>query len=348
MENRYTQSLKLLETVVTDNSNIKDYLVNPDSLNTFIESNNVKIGFSQIEDAYSLHNNAISQLSNKLGLPNAYMVNLHNGEQWQKELFTENVNLHLIHNNQKPVLLRTVNSQLKGYLSNSFERYNSIRVLGQFLESFKLNGMELREVYYDGITHFIELNNKNNLIMINNQPHYFGVQYRNSDFGRSALSLEIMLIKQICSNGMVMKNKLRQVHKSRTIEIGESFVLSADTMEKETQAKLSLIKDVANHLCSEEVQKEIVDIYTKASEVETEPEKVFKVLENIGASKGDIDFIQNLLIENNPNTGVVEGGIVVRTANAVSYMGNNISLDNAENVNRYKEMSGKLLQHFVS
>lgn len=347
--NRTELSKLLVERVLNDGLNVKDYLVSQKQLITKTDENvNVKIGIRNEDDySFDLHPNSITQISQKLNIPSKYLSSLAEGTKWEKELFATTLNEHFTNLAQsKPVLLRANENTLKGYLSNSFERYNSTSVLKQFLESFMLNGMIFHEAYYDGITYFIELRNDNNVIMLNNTPHFFGVQYRNSDFGRSALDIKLILIKQICSNGMLMKSALRQVHRSRAIEIGDSFLLSPETMEKETEAKVSLIKDIANYACSDEMISEIVNVYNKVNELDVSSENVFKTLENLGATKKDVDYITKLLIENKPETGVSDGNTIIKVANAVSYMANNELLEKAEVINRYKEMSGNLINYY--
>ena len=296
------------------------------------------------------HDNSIEQIGAKSDIPTAYLKKLHKGQEWQKNLFTRTLNDHFNYlNRNTPILLRTSKNKVKAYLSNSYERYNSIEVLKEFLLSFYREEMTVSHAYYDGITHFVELTNKSNPIIIFDQPHFFGIQYRNSDFGRAALDIKFMLIKQVCMNGMVMKTALRQIHKSRKMEIvGDSFQLSAETMNKETEAKKSLIRDIAKHVCGTEVRNELVAMYDKASAIDIAPEKVLKVLPSVGATQKDVEDIQNLLMGNLEHTGVREGGNIIRIANAVSYLANRYDNKQAESICKYREMSGKIITKFVN
>ena len=345
----------MIENIMADSQKLNDYLVPQHrisvSYNLTSSKPRMNVPINQYREVKSMniHTNAITQLGDKIGVPANYLKNLSEGQDWQKSLFSRTLNDHFSFlERQNPVLLRTNDYAVKAYLSNSYDRYNSVEVLGQFLTSFYNNGLELSQAYFDGIRYFVELTSKNNPIMIDNQLHFFAVQFRNSDYGRGALDIRFMLIKQICSNGMVMQSALRKIHRGRKMELpGDNFMLSEDTMKKETAAKKGIVRDVANYICSEKCVNDIISRYQKANDIEIEVSDVIEKLPSVGATKKDIDLIQNILMGNKAETGVQEGGNIVRVASAVSYIANRYDNTEAESINKYREMSGNLLMKFV-
>jgi hypothetical protein len=359
-----TLNSAILTNIAEDSQSLKDYIVPQNKLCICLKiENDIYTPSLQVPQSNEIsgnnnlytiiHSNAISQMGEKIGIPSGFINKLHNGDVWEKLLFQRILNDHFDYVNiNNPVMVRiSKNDSLnttKAYLSNSYERYNSFAVLTQFIQSFYNYGLSLSHAYFDGIRYFVELTSKNNPIMIDDQIHYFAIQFRNSDYGRGALDIRFMLIKQICTNGMVMQSALRKIHRGRKIDLpGDSFMLSEDTLHKETEAKKSLIKDIAGYVCSERCVNDIVAKLNKANGIDIPVENVIEKLPNIGATKGDIELVQNLLMNNNPKSGVCEGGNVVRVANAVSYIANRYSNTDAEAINKYREMSGNLIEKFI-
>jgi len=344
----------ILGQIILDNENLTDYLVPQKKLSVQTQIEGSPLIIYPLDsignvDNLSINKNAITQLGDKIKIPAAYLQKLHDGETWEKNLFATTLNDHFDFKKRRtPVLLRASQGELKAYLSNSYERYNSVAVLGQFLESFSNNGLTLSQAYFDGIRYFVEVTNKNNPFLIGGEPHFFSIQYRNSDYGRGALDIKFMLIKQVCTNGMIIKSALRKIHKGRQINIqGQNFQLSEDTLNKETIAKKAIVRDVANYICSPAAVDDIIQFYDKANNIDIKVEKVIEKLPSVNATKKDVELIQNILMRNDNKTGTTTGGNVIRVANAVSYIANTFDNDQCESINKYREMSGNLIHKFV-
>ncbi len=348
------ESSSVIQAIAKDSSNIQDFLLPQNKLN--IQSSELSqekpyLIFpvsSHGEDIALLHSNSISQMAAKLDVPSRYLNKLYEGDVWEKQLFTRTLNDHFDFTQKKNVLLRVNNGTLKAYLSNSYDRYNSLKVLNAFYEKISAKGFVLSQAYYDGIRYFIEVVNRNNMFQLNDQNHYFAIQFRNSDYGRGALDIQFMIVKQICSNGMIMKSALRKIHRGRQMDLpGNNFMLSQDTMEKETKAKSAIVRDVVNYITSDDCVNDIINLYRTADDQEVETEDVVKRLPNVGATKSDIEAIEKILMSNREETGTTSGGNVTRVANAISYIANTYPNEDAEKINGYREMGGKLLMSYV-
>jgi hypothetical protein len=351
-----------LERIIKDSSQIKDFLVPVKKLTVdsgihnevaeqipaiFFETSNNNTLDSQY---LTIHDNAIVQVGQKLNIPTQYLQRLKSGNDWEKVLFKNTLSDHFSfsqRNNEK-VLIRSNNGVLKAFLSDKYDRYNSVNVLSTFAEGMAINGFKINEAYYNGISYFIEYADKDHPIMLNNQAHWLGVQYRNSDFGQSALDIKLMLIKQVCSNGMTMSKIMRSVHKGRQLGFDDnnSFELSKETLDLEAKLKVSIVKDIIPQIVSEEARINLVEKYMKVDKIEIPVEKVIKQLPNT-VTKSDIESINKVLLENTIESGVRDCGNIIRVANAISFLANDFNNEQAITKARYKDIAGNLIEKFV-
>lgn len=75
---------------------------------------------------FSLHDNAIGQLAERMGIPQRYLRGLASGEPWAIALAAHLLNQHSDWTQRSRVLVRTVGQQVRGVLSDSYRRLNSV------------------------------------------------------------------------------------------------------------------------------------------------------------------------------------------------------------------------------
>lgn len=350
---------EMLEKLVTDASNIEDYLVTSKKLGVTNPKETEKNYKPEIilplsNEAFpdvttlKLSDNALSQISAKMNINSTYLRRLHSGSVWEQSLFTRTLVDHLDYKNPTDnFLLRTNNGILKGFLSDRYERYDSNEVLIGFLTKMKEHQFNINKVYYDGITYFVEMTNKNIPIMINDQLHWITVQYRNSDFGASALDIRMMITKQVCSNGMVLNSIMRKVHKGKELQANKDFKLSNETFRLEAELKKSILNDVIPQIVSEQNIIRIRSMFEEVNQIDVPVKSVIQKLPSIGATKNDLERIENIILDAKEETGVVNCGPVLKVASAISWMANDYELEEAVSANKYKEMSGNLISKYV-
>ncbi len=346
-----------INKIIEDYENMQDYFVpviKMDSL--FEEEKKPHLYFPTTTDVFkpepeilTFHPNALNQVSAKLGIPGQFMRTLHDGEDWEKNLFCRTINdfFHFSPRNEDKFLIRSNKGVAKAILSDSYDRYNSLNVLSTFLTEMKKHNFVGNNVYYDGITYFLEMTNKQIPIEINGQNHWLTVQYRNSDFGQSALDIRLMLTKQVCSNGMVLNSIMRSVHKGKKIQQGKDFKLSDKTLNLESELKQQIIADVIPQIVAEDNIIRIKNAFDEANQIDIPVDTVVEKLPSVNATKKDIENIKGILMSNDESTGTTDGGNVLRVVNAISFLANDFTEEEAEPANKYKEMSGKLLSKYV-
>ena len=334
--------------MMKDSQDLADYFIHPKSIFYLPgDDKGITLNFEEYKDNYQtfiMSSNAISQFSAKNKIPGAYLSTLTQGKAWERNLGAIIMDKHSANGPTKKVLVRTVRDEVRGYLSNTYERYSSVEVFKDFIHIAQDNNAIISNAYYNDISAYVEA-----LVIdpvtIAGEEWLYGVQFRNSDFGGAALDMKLMLVKLICTNGMTRNSLLRKIHRSSEIE-SVNIKLSEQTLYHNTMAKRGLIKDFAAHIFNRDNILAEANLLEQVGRIQIEAEEVIKKLPSLGATKSDIDEVQKLLMENAQHTGVVNGGNVLRVSNAVSYLANTV--DEADRIASYKDISGKLINHYSS
>lgn len=340
----------VIDEMMQDSMNLNDYLIHPSKIlyQPNNSNNGVQAVFSPIDDEYhtfDMSRNALSQFSTKHLIPGAYLSDLAWDKEspWKKNLAAIIMNKHSSNQEKKKILLRSVGNEIRGYLSNTYERYSSIEVFKDFIHIAQEHNAIISNAYYNGINSYVEALVIDPVVILGEEWLY-GVQFRNSDFGGAALDMKLMLIKLVCTNGMTRNSLLRKIHRtSETNSLG--IQLSQETLYHNTMAKKSLIKDFSNHIFNKDNILKEANILEQVGRINIEPTEVIKKLPALGATKHDIEDVKALLMANAVHTGVRNGGGVIRVANAISYLANTV--DEADYIADYKDMSGKLINIYA-
>lgn len=96
---------------------------------------------------YTLHDNAIGQLADKMGIPSRYLRQLASGDEWQRQLAATVLNEHSGWTQRTRVLIRTVGQQVRGVLSDSYRRLNSVEILTAFVQEASQQGAVIADAY---------------------------------------------------------------------------------------------------------------------------------------------------------------------------------------------------------
>jgi hypothetical protein len=348
---RYQENAHLvIGEMMNDSIGLNDYLIHPSQVmyQPNYLNNGVQVVFSPKDSEYltlGMSKNAISQFSGKHLIPGGYLSELawSKDEPWKRNLASIIMNKHAGNQEKKKILIRAVNDEVRGYLSNTYERYSSIEVFKDFIGIAQEHQAVISNAYYNGINSYVEALVIDPVTILGEEWLY-GVQFRNSDFGGAALDMRLMLIKLVCTNGMTRNSLLRKIHRSSEIE-SLGIELSQETLYHNTMAKKSLIKDFSNHIFNRDNILKEANMLETVGRINVEPTEVIKKLPALGATKNDIEEVRALLMANAVHTGVRNGGGVIRVANAVSYLANTV--DEADRIADYKDISGKLINLYV-
>lgn len=311
---------------------------------TFTSNGNVKMKYSDNKE-YTLHKHAIQQIGDKFGINSTFVKDLVNSEEkWKRDLIATNLNEFSTHSKRQRVLVREIDGEVRGVLSDSYRRLNTSTIFETFIASSKNSGALIIDAFSDGIKSYIETlspelieipfgNNAGTLVA-------FGMRIQNSDFGASALDVRAFMMQAICINGAVTESLIRQVHLGRTLP--DDLRLSDRTYRLDTETQASLISDmVKNNFGKDSILKK-AKIIQDAEFTEVDLDKEIKVLNKANQiSKVEGESIMKIFANNRVEDGVGGSNSLWKLTQGIGALARDSKPDRKRELN---EVSGELLK----
>lgn len=292
---------------------------------------------------FSLHDNAIAQLADRMGVPQRYLRTLAQGEAWSRQLAAHLLNEHSGWTQRTRVLVRTVGQQVRGVLSDSYRRLNSVQILTAFVEEAGGQGAVISDAYMNDTKVWAETilpqplvvpTAKNGDVVI-----FAGARFSTSDYGDGAVDMRAFLLNGACLNGMVRESVMKQVHLGS--KLPDNIALSQQTYEYDTKTTVSAVRDLTRGLFSPETIRQKAYEIQGASEMEVDLEREVKKLTKEGwLLKAEGQEVEKLLMKNDPNDGVQGGATLWKLTQAITAHARDLSPERSRELH---ELSGHLL-----
>lgn len=292
--------------------------------------------------SFNLHEHAIGQAGEKLGIPTGYIKKLSRGTQWERDLASDILNEHSKYTDRKKVLVRAVGNEVRGILSDHYRRLDTSTIYSTFFNECNKYGASAISAHIDATRTYCETiypevvsipTQKNGVVHM-----VFGLRISNSDFGDGALQLQSYNMQVVCLNGMTRDNMLRQIHLGR--QLPDNLSLSENTYRLDTETQASLISDIVNNSFNPKNIERQAKIIQLASENEVNLSNEIKKLKGTGLFKSEIEDIESVLISNKKSDGVQGDGTLWKLSQAMTAVARNN--ENKRRQREIEEISGKL------
>lgn len=276
-------------------------------------------GGDELTNEYTLHNHAFGQIVENAGMPKAFvdkMVAQANGTRWGANLITHNLREIFSHRPNQRNLIRSEGGVVKGFLSDKFRRIDSRPLLDSFMAGCTAMGL----VPIDGVGLDTKVRMRAVLPKVfepvPNEVMIFGLEWGNSDFGDGGHVVNLWTMRVWCTNLAIANNVLKQIHLGKRLD--ENIEYSARTLELDTEANRSALKDAMRHtLGAGQVHKMLESIRTagaKQIEGKNDIDKLLKAALNKSELEKVTDIFEGPDVQNVP-----EGKTRWRLSNAVSF-----------------------------
>ena len=288
-----------------------------------------------------LHKHALDQVCERAGIPGTY-VNRLLEKPYGRELIVENLSRIYKEEDNKKFLIRSVNDQVRGVLSNSFKRMDS----GPIIEAFAKACGDIGAVPVEGVGGDLRWAVKAILPMVF-QPAAkrgmeeviaFGVQLSNSDYGKGVLGLNAFCTRLVCTNTATLDQVMRQVHLGK--RLSEDMEFSAETYKLDTKTQVSAVQDMVRQVLSPDKVNALVGRISEALEARIDPKQAWQELPKMGLLKGEIDKVKELFTDGDVEL-LPRGTTQARLSNAVSWFAK--SAATPERRLELEEVAGQLL-----
>lgn len=301
----------------------------------------VRILFGGEADAQvlTIHDHALQQITARPKIRHfGGVINdmLAHGE-WGRALVAHNLNEVYSHMNGQRFLLRSVRGELRGFLSDQFRRLDSRPLLEAFIGQIEKTGA--RPV--DGFALGTKINVRAILPYVfepfPGEIMAFGAQLSDSDFGDGKLMLSGFVMRMWCTNLATTEDVLSQIHLGK--RLSDDVVFSQKTMELDTQAMASAIKDCASHVLGAGSVNNYLDLVRRANAEKIDSNQITSwVKKNLTGKEGEraVEKFNSADIETLP-----AGQTSWRWSNAVSWLAR--ETENEHRKLELQDLAGMLL-----
>ena len=339
-----------MDRLISEGKIAQDYIA-PIGVNLKVNDHSPVITFSangslrmdMPDGQFTLHDNAIGQLADRMGIPQRYLRGLASGEPWAKQLAATLLNEHSGWTQRSRVLVRTVGTQVRGVLSDSYRRLNSVEILTAFVQEAAQQGAVISDAYMNDTKIWAETilptpltvpTAKNGDVVI-----FAGARFSTSDYGDGAVDMRAFLLNGACLNGMVRESVMKQVHLGS--KLPDNLQLSQHTYELDTKTTVSAVRDLTKGLFSKDnLMKKAIEIQG-ASEMEVDFEHELKRLTRDGGLlKQEGKEVEKILMRNDPEDGVQGGATLWKLTQAITAHARELSPERSRELH---ELSGQLL-----
>ena len=351
IEGKATGVQATMERLINEGKIAQDYIA-PIGVNLKAQDHSPVITFSgqgslmmnMPDGQFSLHDNAIGQLADRMGVPSRYLRNLAGGgQEWQVLLAAEILNQHSDWTQRSRVLVRTVGKQVRGVLSDSYRRLNSVEILTAFVQEAADQGAVISDAYMNDTKVWAETilpqpivvpTAKNGDVVI-----FAGARFSTSDYGDGAVDMRAFLLNGACLNGMVRESVMKQVHLGS--KLPDTLALSRETYELDTKTTVSAVRDLTAGLFSKDNLTQKAYEIQGASEIDVDPEKEITKLTKSGLLlKQEGKEVEKILMKNDPEDGVQGAATLWKLTQAITAHARELSPERSRELH---EISGSLL-----
>lgn len=287
-----------------------------------------------------IHPWALGQIAETVAMPktfiNALMALREGDDPWGAKLAARNLTELMGHRKEKH-LVRTVDGNLRGFLSPRYQRRHPGVLLDTFLAACKEYNLVPSRAFASDTKHGVHAVLDAILEPVPNEFIGIGVFYGESPFGNGATELSASMKRMWCSNLAVNETSLRAVHSGGTLS--DDIVWSEETYRKDTQLAASKMRDMLRACVGPEFIVKTLDSIREANDKKLTG-GAFETFLKKALSKEDGKAVLETF-----NSADVEllppGNTVWRASNAISAFANKV--DDEEKKLDLQKLAGKIL-----
>lgn len=221
---------------------------------------------------FELHPNALGQLSERLKININYLRELQAQSMlpegdWARDLLGRTLNrFSKNHPNfcSKKFLVRTVNEETRGILSDQYRRLDSRPLLHTFASEASALGAVPVEATITDTRAALKVFLPYVFEPVPNEVMCVGAEWFNSDYGNGKFGLRMILWRLWCTNFCTGEDSLSQVHLGG--KLSEDISFSKETYELDTKTQVSATKDVMASLLYPDKVHQLLDAVRAANE----------------------------------------------------------------------------------
>ncbi len=293
----------------------------------------------------TIHRHALGQIRERSGAPDMkYIDRMLAGNEDQQDRVVDLLNEHL----HKDVgddrnLVRTVNSQALGFLSDQYKRFDSPSLFNLFLDVAQKNGAVLVGGDSTSIRHTMRAFIPHVFEPVKDEVLCIGVEMLNGDFGGSRFVVRMIINRLWCTNLATMMHGIKKTHIGARLP--EDVVFSDKTMKLDTELLVSASNDVIKSMLQPERVDAVLQAIKTASEAELEWRDAEKLLAK-HLRKPELEMAQQMFEtkQDDPTGPVPPAKSFYKAAQILSWQANQVEGERRLDL---MQASGQLMDRFL-
>lgn len=287
-----------------------------------------------------LHKHALGQASLRAGIPWAYVQRLREEPGWGTELIAHNFNevfRRANGKNDERFLVRSVNGEVRGLLSDRFKRLDSRPLLDAFARACDDVGALPCEAHVSDLRVAVRALLPRVYEPVKHEVMAFGVSLENSDFGAGALSVRTFCLRLWCSNFAIADDSLREVHLGARLP--EEISWSDRTTSLEARRTASAVGDIVRGQLSKARIDAFQDAIRSANEQKVDPREALQLLRKTLTAGEAQRAVEKF---NSPDVELLPpGNTTWRLSNSISWLAG--ATDDVDRKLELERLAGRLL-----
>lgn len=299
----------------------------------------LQIRGKNVEKDLSLHRNALVQALQTSNIPNPskYIGLMDSNGEVGSDIMAYTLTNLFKNTKDKVHLVRSVNGQARGILSNRFKRYDSRPLLESFVSACQSIGAIPIQGYAEDTRTVLRAVLPMVFEPVPNEVMLFGIEWYNSDFGNGAHTLRLWNMRCWCTNLAMLTDILRQIHLGKRLD--DSINYSNQTYELETKATASILNDTVLHCLGPDRVNAYCDQVKQAFETSIGHEDVTKILKKT-LTKSEVEEVTQIYTSADIEM-LPPGQNMLRLSNALSWAAN--LNEDTDKKFAYQKLAGSVL-----
>jgi hypothetical protein len=256
---------------------LQDAVVKNDDLTFGVEGKRLCVSHPKTDVLMPFHRHALTQMADKIKLPSANRT-----IQWLSDPDIIEKSADILNTKfaklpeQKRFLLRSVDDEVRGFLSSKYRRLNSGVLMEAFISAVqKYDTVPMRGRMLD-TKFYLKVVKPTIYEPIPNELCLFGTEFKHSDFGDGKLVCRGFVHRLGCTNLMMTDTGFNEVHLGK--ELPEDIEFSEKTYELDTQARASAMKDIVANVLEEKYIHEKMDHIRALAQENVDADSIFEGL----------------------------------------------------------------------
>lgn len=273
---------ELIQQIAKEKAESRDFIVPTQELHITEENDPYLVLNNRgALETFSIGDTAHQQIAARLGIPFKYY------ERMRKDyphLLAENVN-GWFQKEPENRMLRTMAGKARAFLSDRYRRIDNLELMQavypvlQDMDGISVKSCEVTDshLYLQVVTDKVQTEvAKGDIVQA-------GFIISNSEIGLGAVSVQPLIYRLVCTNGMITSDSHRQYHAGKRVGPEDNYELFADnTKLLDDMAYFAKVQDIVRAAINETRFNQHVIAMQKAMGIEVQPMSIMPVVEELG------------------------------------------------------------------